>query len=169
MTIERGIIMTNTATTTTNVLSAKAFKMASFDAYMQYVGFIQGSIDAETAVEAMAPLFSAYGFNLTINNICNVLTIRMTAYGSVQGEKSRKVKSIGVFRNFIKEGWREVEASPVTFNAGKDPHVTTPRKKTGMTKADLEAKVAELTAMLTAMAANNEESVEVKAEETVAA
>lgn len=152
--------MSNTNTTT---MSAKAFRIASYDAYVQYVKLIEGEISTETAVEAMAPLFANYGFTLTTDNILNVLTIRMTAYTTMQGEKVRKVKSVGIFRNFIKSGWREVEAATVVSNAGKDPHVAaTTRKssKKSMTKADIEAKIAELTAMLTAAQASQDTTTE---------
>lgn len=142
-------------------MTARAFKIASYDAYVQYVKLIEGEISTETAVEAMAPLFANYGFTLTTDNILNVLTIRMTNYTTKDGEKVRNVKSIGVFRNFIKSGWREAEAAPVTSKRGKDPHtVAAPRKKSGMTKADLEAKIAELTAMLTAAQANQDTTTE---------
>lgn len=148
-------------TTNTTTMSAKAFRIASYDAYVQYVKLIEGEISTETAVEAMAPLFANYGFTLTTDNILNVLTIRMTAYTTMQGEKVRKVKSVGIFRNFIKSGWREVEAAAVVSNAGKDPHVAAPRKSArGMTKADLEAKIAELTAMLTAAQASQDTTAE---------
>lgn len=149
--------MTTTTNTNTNTntmpMKADEFKRKSYTAYLRYVDFIEGNVGICDTVDAMQPLFSAFGFDLTPENICNVLTVKMTAYGTVQGEKARKVKSISTFRAFIKGGWREVEASPVHYSAGKAPAekpVKQPRKK-AMTKADLEAEVAALQQQLAAL------------------
>ena len=139
---------------TPTVLPMKAdeFKRRSYTAYLAYVNFIDGCSGINDTIDAMSPLFSAFGFDLTPENICAVLTVKMTAYGTVQGEKARKVKSISTFRAFIKGGWREVEASPVRFSAGKAPAekpAKQPRKKAA-TKKDLEAQIAALEAALEA-------------------
>lgn len=145
----------NTTTTTTLPMKSDEFKRRSYTAYLRYVDFIEGNVGICDTVDEMAPLFHAFGFDLTPENICNVLTVKMTAYGTVQGEKARKVKSISTFRAFIKGGWREVEASPVHYSAGKAPAdkpVKQPRK--AMTKKDLEAEVAALKAALEAAGVN---------------
>ena len=147
--------MTTTTNTNTNTntmpMKSDEFKRRSYTAYLRYVDFIEGNVGICDTVDEMAPLFHVFGFDLTPENICNVLTVKMTAYGTVQGEKARKVKSISTFRAFIKGGWREVEASPVHYSAGKAPAekpVKQPRKT--MTKKDLEAEVAALKAALEA-------------------
>ena len=147
--------MNTTTTTTTLPMKSDEFKRRSYTAYLRYVDFIEGNVGICDTVDEMAPLFHAFGFDLTPENICNVLTVKMTAYGTVQGEKARKVKSISTFRAFIKGGWREVEASPVHYSAGKAPAdkpVKQPRK--AMTKKDLEAEVAALKAALEAAGIN---------------
>ena len=134
---------------------ANEFKKQSYAAYIAYVNFINGKSTIDSTRDALAPLFSVFGFDLTPENICNVLTVQMTAYGTVQGEKARKIKSITTFRKFIKGGWQEVSATPVHFSAGKAPvekPAKQPRKK-AMTKKDLQAQVAALQQQLAAMQA----------------
>lgn len=46
---------------------------------------------------------SAYGFALTVDNLANLLTVKMTAYGKDKGEQAKKVKSISTFRAFVKK------------------------------------------------------------------
>lgn len=89
------------------VLSAQEFKRQSFAAYVQYVRLINGEITVEDAIKEMAPLMSLYGFDLTTNNITNVVTVRMTDFAEENGELVRKVKPVSEFRNFIKQGWKE--------------------------------------------------------------
>ena len=95
----------------------------------------------------------SYGFVLTADNLANLLTVKMTAYGKDKGEQAKKVKSISTFRAFVKGGWKDVAAAPVHSNAGKNPadaKVKSAVKKP--TKAELEAEIAALRAKLEAVA-----------------
>ena len=159
---ERGITMskknTNVTTTstinaTTVTMTAAEFKQKSYDAYLAYVEFIEGKKSILETVEALSPLMSAYGFALTVDNLANLLTVKMTAYGKDKGEQAKKVKSISTFRAFVKGGWKDVAAAPVHSNAGKNPadaKVKSAVKKP--TKAELEAEIAALRAKLEAAA-----------------
>lgn len=145
-----------TSTNTTNVttMNAKEFKQSSYDAYLDYVAFIEGKKSIIETVDALSPLMTAYGFNLTVDNLANLLTVKMTAYGKDKGEQAKKVKSIATFRAFVKGGWRDVEAAPVHSNAGKNPaDVKTTAKAKKPTKAQLEAELEQLRAMLAEKAA----------------
>ena len=145
--------MSNTEKTNSLPMTANEFKFQSYAAYIAYVNFINGKSNIEDTRDALAPLFSAFGFSLTLENLCTVLTVQMTAYGTIQGEKMRKIKSIATFRSFVKGGWEEIATAPVHFSAGKAPvekPAKQPRKKT-MTKKDLEAQVAALQQQLAAM------------------
>ena len=140
---EGGITMsknttTSTATATTSTMTAKAFKQASYDAYLSYVAFIEGKQDAATTVTALSPLMSTYGLTLTVDNLANLLTVKMTAFGKDKGEQAKKVKSIATFRAFVKGGWKDVKAAPVHSNAGKNPAETS-SSRNSVTKADLLA------------------------------
>ena len=71
---------TNTTTSaTTSPMSAQEFKQASYDAYLSYVAFIEGKQDSATTVAALSPLMTKYGFTLTVDNLANLLTVKMTA------------------------------------------------------------------------------------------
>lgn len=120
-------------------LSAKEFKVQSFNAYLSYVAYIDKRQSAEDTVAALSPLMACYGYTLTIDNLGNTLTVRMASYGTLKGEKGKNVKSITTFRNFIKGGWEEIETAPTHFNAGKDPSAASASKK--RTKADVEAEL----------------------------
>lgn len=135
---------TTSSTSTQSTMSAKEFRQKSYDAYIAYVHFIEGSATGEDTVTALAPLFAEYGFTLTQDNLARTLTLRMTAYGKLKGEdgKSKNVKSIGTFRNFIKGGWRDIESAPVHYNAGKTPVET----RKSLTKKELEELVYQLMA-----------------------
>lgn len=142
---------TKTALATTAPMSAQEFKQKSYDAYLSYVAFIEGNKSIDETLSDLSPLMTAYGFALTIDNLANVLTVKMTAYGKDKGEQAKKVKSIATFRAFVKGGWAEVTAAPVHSNAGKNPADTASKAKAkGPTKADLEARVRELEALLSA-------------------
>lgn len=137
--------------TETPAMSAKEFKQASYDAYLAYVAFIEGAKSINDTVAAMSSLMSAYGFTLTVDNIANLLTVKMTAYGKDKGEQAKKVKSIATFRAFVKGGWQDVAAAPVHSNAGKNPaDCKTSEKAKKPTKAELEAQIAALRAQLAA-------------------
>jgi hypothetical protein len=158
---EGGITMSKntTATTTAKTMTAKEFKQASYDAYLSYVAFIEGKQDAATTVAALSPLMSTYGLTLTVDNLANLLTVKMTAFGKDKGEQAKKVKSISTFRAFVKGGWQDVSAAPVHFSAGKNPADVKPSKPKSATKAELEAANAallkELEALRAAQAAQN--------------
>ena len=155
---ERGITMskkniTTASTTTASTMTAAEFKQKSYDAYLAYVEFIEGKKSIIETVEALSPLMSAYGFALTVDNLANLLTVKMTAYGKDKGEQAKKVKSISTFRAFVKGGWKDVQNAPVHSNAGKNPadaKVKSTTKKP--TKAELEAEIAALRSKLEAAA-----------------
>ena len=155
---EGGITMskntTTTASTTTTTMTAKAFKQASYDAYLSYVAFIEGKQDSATTVAALSPLMTKYGFTLTVDNLANLLTVKMTAFGKDKGEQAKKVKSIATFRAFVKGGWKDVKAAPVHSNAGKNPaECSSSKSKNSVTKADLAAQNAALLNELKALRA----------------
>ncbi|MBQ8962451.1 MAG: hypothetical protein IJ089_01455 [Clostridia bacterium] len=157
---KEGITMSKKNTTaTTSTMTASEFKQASYDAYLSYVAFIEGKQDSATTVEALSPLMSKYGFTLTVDNLANLLTVKMTAFGKDKGEQAKKVKSISTFRAFVKGGWQDVSAAPVHFSAGKNPADVKPSKsKNTITKAQLAeqnaALMAELAALRAAQSAN---------------
>ena len=114
-------ITTASSTTTSTTMTAAEFKQKSYDAYLAYVEFIEGKKSIIETVEALSPLMSAYGFALNVDNLANLLTVKMTAYGKDKGEQAKKVKSISTFRAFVKGGWKDVQNAPVHSNAGKNP------------------------------------------------
>lgn len=150
---------TTATTSTTSPMTAQEFKQASYDAYLSYVAFIEGKQDSATTVAALSPLMTKYGFTLTVDNLANLLTVKMTAFGKDKGEQAKKVKSISTFRAFVKGGWQDVSAAPVHFSAGKNPADVKPSKPKSATKAELEAANAallkELEALRAAQAAQN--------------
>ena len=77
---------TATTSTTTSPMTAQEFKQASYDAYLSYVAFIEGKQDSATTVAALSPLMTKYGFTLTVDNLANLLTVKMTAFGKDKGE-----------------------------------------------------------------------------------
>lgn len=158
---KEGITMSkkNTTSTTASPMTASEFKQASYDAYLSYVAFIEGKQTISETVEALSPLMSKYGFALTVDNLANLLTVKMTAFGKDKGEQAKKVKSISTFRAFVKGGWQDVSAAPVHFSAGKNPADVKPSKsKNTVTKAQLAeqnaALMAELAALRAAQSAN---------------
>lgn len=154
-----------TTNTTTATMTAADFKQKSYDAYLAYVSFIEGKSTIQQTVEAMSELMSAFGFTLTVDNLANLLTVKMTAFGKDKGEQARKVKSISTFRAFVKGGWKDVQNAPVHSNAGKNPADAKPAKAKQPTKADL---LAELTALRAQLEAKPETAQE-KQEEAKAA
>ena len=154
---KEGITMSkkNTTTSTTaSPMTASEFKQASYDAYLSYVAFIEGKQTISETVEALSPLMSKYGFALTVDNLANLLTVKMTAFGKDKGEQAKKVKSISTFRAFVKGGWQDVSAAPVHYSAGKNPADTKPSKsKNTVTKAQLAEQNAALMAELAALRA----------------
>ncbi len=144
-----------TSTTTSTIMSAQEFKQKSYDAYLSYVAFIDGKKSAADTVTDLSPLMTAYGFTLTIDNLGNLLTVKMTAFGKDKGEQAKKVKSISTFRAFVKGGWKDVQNAPVHSSAGKNPadaKVNAKAKKP--TKAELEAEIEALRAQLAAASTN---------------
>ena len=152
---KEGITMSKKNTTaTTSPMTAQEFKQASYDAYLSYVAFIEGKQDSTTTVEALSPLMSKYGFALTVDNLANLLTVKMTAFGKDKGEQAKKVKSISTFRAFVKGGWQDVSAAPVHYSAGKNPADAKPSKsKNTVTTAQLAEQNAALMAELAALRA----------------
>ena len=152
---KEGITMSKKNTsTTTSPMTAQEFKQASYDAYLSYVAFIEGKQDSATTVEALSPLMTKYGFTLTVDNLANLLTVKMTAFGKDKGEQAKKVKSISTFRAFVKGGWQDVSAAPVHYSAGKNPADAKPSKsKNTITKAQLAEQNAALMAELAALRA----------------
>lgn len=143
---------TKTAPATSAPMTAQEFKQKSYDAYLSYVAFIEGNKSIDETLSDLSPLMTAYGFALTIDNLANTLTVKMTAYGKDKGEQAKKVKSIATFRAFVKGGWAEVAAAPVHSNAGKNPAESVSKAKAkGPTKADLEAELAAVRAQLAAL------------------
>ena len=155
-------------TTTTSPMSAQEFKLKSYNAYLSYVAFIEGKQSSAETVEALSPFMSAYGFTLTVDNLANLLTVKMTAYGKDKGEQAKKVKSISTFRAFVKGGWKDVSAAPVHFSAGKNPADTKPAKAKKPTKAEMEAEIAQLRSMLAAQTKATAENTETKADDAEA-
>jgi len=154
---------TATTSTTASPMTASEFKQASYDAYLSYVAFIEGKQTISETVETLSPLMSKYGFALTVDNLANLLTVKMTAFGKDKGEQAKKVKSISTFRAFVKGGWQDVSAAPVHFSAGKNPADVKPSKsKNTVTKAQLAeqnaALMAELAALRAAQAATTTEA-----------
>ena len=150
---ERGITMSKKNIATASTMTAAEFKQKSYDAYLAYVEFIEGKKSIIETVEALSPLMSAYGFALTADNLANLLTVKMTAYGKDKGEQAKKVKSISTFRAFVKGGWKDVQNAPVHSNAGKNPADAKVKSTTTKpTKAELEAEIAALRSKLEAAA-----------------
>ena len=148
------VTTTSTTNATTSTMSAKDFKQSSYDAYLAYVGFIEGNKSIDETVSALSPLMSEFGFTLTTDNLANVLTVKMTAFGKDKGEQAKKVKSISTFRAFVKGGWKDVQNAPVHSNAGKNPADAKAKSAVKKpTKAELEAEIAALRAKLEASAA----------------
>ena len=150
------VTTTSTTNATTSTMSAKDFKQSSYDAYLAYVGFIEGNKSIDETVSALSPLMSEFGFTLTTDNLANVLTVKMTAFGKDKGEQAKKVKSISTFRAFVKGGWKDVVSAPVHSNAGKNPADSKTEKAKKPTKAELEETVKALMAQLAAMNATSE-------------
>lgn len=161
---KEGITMTNVTTNAEAMTSgtaegskgmtAKEFKQSSYDAYLAYVSLIEGKSTTTEAMDALSPLMTAYGYTLTLDNLVNTLTVKMTAFGKDKGEQAKKVKSIATFRAFVKGGWADVATAPVHSNAGKNPAEGIAKAKAGAkkgpTKAELEAELAELRAKFAA-------------------
>ena len=151
---EKTMKKNTSATTSTSDMTAKEFKQMSYDAYLAYVAFIEGKKSSAETVEALSPLMSAYGFALSVDNLANLLTVKMTAYGKDKGEQAKKVKSISTFRAFVKGGWKDVQNAPVHSNAGKNPaEVKSTSKTKKPTKAELEAQNAESEKRIAALVA----------------
>ena len=143
---------TKTTPATSAPMTAQEFKQKSYDAYLSYVAFIEGKKSIDETLSDLSPIMTAYGFTLTMDNLANTLTVKMTAYGKDKGEQAKKVKSIATFRAFIKGGWAEVAAAPVHHNAGKSPADSASKAKAkAPTKADLEAELAAVRAQLAAL------------------
>ena len=113
---ERGITMSKKNTTTASTMTAAEFKQKSYDAYLAYVEFIEGKKSIIETVEALSPLMSVYGFALTADNLANLLTVKMTAYGKDKGEQAKKVKSaMQRHRRSVRRGAMFLSAARLNF------------------------------------------------------
>lgn len=118
-----------TSNTTSEVMNAKEFKQKSYDAYLAYVDFIEGKKSISETVDALSPLMAAYGLILTLENLANLLTVKMTAYGKDKGEQAKKVKSISTFRAFVKAVGRMSKPLPCTPTLAKTLPMSRPPRR----------------------------------------
>lgn len=130
-------------------MSTREFKRVSYRAYCAYLNLLKGELTAQEALEIIQPLFRAYGTEIAIEDFLSVFSFALHVYGKGKsGEKERKVKSITIFRRFVKETIAVYRAAKLTGNAGKEPAPLKEKAKKA-TKAELEAALA-------AQAAENE-------------
>ena len=142
------IPMKSTTTTNTpiifngNQITKMAFKRMTFDGYLHYVALIEKAEAPQTTAKALKPLFEGFGIPFEAHSMY-MLTMMLTAYGTQQGEKVRKIKSITTFRKFLTEGYAEMMTKKVVSSAGKAP--TAPKAKT--VKAKQPTKDAQIAAL----------------------
>lgn len=133
-------------------MSTREFKRASYHAYCSYLNLLKGELSAAEALEAIQPVFRAYGTEVTEADFLPVFSFALHVYGKGKsGEKERKVKSITTFRKFVRETISVYRAAKLSGNAGKEP---APLKEKA--KKEKKATKAELEAALAAQAAENE-------------
>lgn len=152
---------TNTKATTSTVkttgitlndgttISKNEFKRRTFDAYCHYVNFIEQTETVQTTIKYLKPLFESFGITFDQHSFASV-TMYLTNYGTMQGEKVRKVKSITTFRKFLTEGYAEMMTKRVVSNAGKAPAPVKAKttKAKEPTKAELKKEIAALKAQI---------------------
>ena len=140
-------------------LSAREFRVASFDAYVAYLAWANDEIGDEEALAKIAPLCAIYGLDVTGYTLSRVFGFALYAFGKAEGDaledgvvvKQRRIKSIATFRKFIKGGYVAYIGRGVAGKAGKAPaplKEKAPKAKKA-TKAQLEEALA-------AQAAENE-------------
>ena len=140
-------------------LSAREFRVASFDAYMAYLAWANDEISDEEALSKIAPLCAIYGLDVTGYTLSRVFGFALYAFGKAEGDaledgvvvKQRRIKSIATFRKFIKGGYTAYIGRGVAGKAGKAPAPLKPKAK-----KEKKATKAELEAALVAQAAENE-------------
>lgn len=140
-------------------LSAREFRVASFDAYMAYLAWANDEISDDEALSKIAPLCAIYGLEVTGYTLTRVFGFALYAFGKAEGDaledgvtlKQRRIKSIATFRKFIKGGYTAYIGRGVAGKAGKAPAPLKPKaeKVKKPTKAQLEEALA-------AQAAENE-------------
>ena len=141
-------------------LSAREFRVASFDAYMAYLAWANDEISDEEELSKIAPLCAIYGLDVTGYTLTRVFGFALYAFGKAEGDaledgvviKQRRIKSIATFRKFIKGGYTAYIGRGVAGNAGKEPAPLKPKAE----KKPKKATKAELEAALVAQAAENE-------------
>lgn len=140
-------------------LSAREFRVKSFDAYVAYLAWANDEISDEEALSKIAPLCAIYGLDVTGYTLTRVFGFALYAFGKAEGDaledgvviKQRRIKSIATFRKFIKGGYVAYIGRGVAGKAGKAPaplKEKAPKAKKA-TKAQLEEALA-------AQAAENE-------------
>ena len=140
-------------------LSAREFRVKSFDAYVAYLAWANDEISDEEALSKIAPLCAIYGLDVTGYTLTRVFGFALYAFGKAEGDtledgvvvKQRRIKSIATFRKFIKGGYVAYIGRGVAGKAGKAPAPLKEKKA----KAKKATK-AELEAALVAQAAENE-------------
>lgn len=105
-------------------MTNKEFAVASYNAYVAYVDYIEGNRDMQSAIDAMFPAFYEYNRTLTPDEFVRVITVYMTTYGTANGEKARKIKSVSTMRKLIKTEWETVVTSSVVHKEAKSPDET---------------------------------------------
>ena len=128
-----------------NPMTKMSFKRMTYDAYIHYVSFMEGNEAPQTTSKALKPLFEGFGIPFESHSM-HMLTMMLTNYGTDQGEKVRKVKSITTFRKFILEGYAEMVTKKVVSSAGKAPTQPKPKAKKPTKDQQIAALKAELAA-----------------------
>lgn len=140
-------------------LSAREFRVKSFDAYVAYLAWANDEISDEEALSKIAPLCAIYGLDVTGYTLSRVFGFALYAFGKAEGDeledgvvvKQRRIKSIATFRKFIKGGYTAYIVRNVAGKQGKTPAPLKEKKakEKKPTKAQLESALA-------AQAAENE-------------
>lgn len=140
-----------------NPITKMSFKRMTYDCYLHYVAFMEGTEAPQTTSKALKPLFEGFGIPFESHSM-HMLTMMLTNYGSEQGEKVRKVKSITTFRKFILEGYAEMVTKRVVSSAGKAP--AAPKAKQGKAKEPTKAELKKEIAALRAQIAQKDQQIE---------
>lgn len=138
-------------------ISKREFKRRTFEAYIHYVRFIEQQETIQTALKYLKPIFADFGITFDQHSWTSV-TMYLTSYGSLQGEKVRKVKSITTFQKFLLGGYQEMISKRVVSHAGKAP--AEPKTKT--TKAKKPTKDQQIAALKAELAAAKEQIAKVQ-------
>lgn len=140
-------------------LSAREFRIKSFDAYVAYLAWANDEISDEEALDKIAPLCAVYGLDVTGYTLTRVFGFALYAFGKAEGDaledgvviKQRRIKSIATFRKFIKGGYTAYIGRGVAGKAGKAPAPLKEKKA-----KEKKATKAQLEEALAAQAAENE-------------